>query len=153
MRNSSREIPRSQRGRRHRSLRAGARRSGARAGMKAQRIAKIDHEIQRVLGTIVSQELQDPRLAFVTVTRAEVSDDLHYCKVFVSVIGDRHQARQSLDALQHAGRFLRGELGRKIELRHTPELIFVEDRSAERAIELAKTLREAAARSPRENGE
>ena len=75
------------------------RRSGARPGVKPQRIAKIDHEIQRILGTLVSQELQDPRLAFVTVTRAEVTDDLRYCKVFVSVIGDRHQARQSLDAL------------------------------------------------------
>lgn len=121
--------------------------------MKPQRIAKIDHEIQRVLGTLISQELQDPRLAFVTVTRAEVSDDLRHCKVFVSVIGDRHQARQSLDALRHAGRFLRGELGRKIDLRHTPELIFVEDRSAERAIALAKTLREAAAHVSSEESE
>ena len=110
-------------------------------------MAKIDHEVQRVLGTIVSQELQDPRLAFVTVTRAEVTDDLRYCKVFVSVIGDRHQARQSLDALKHAGRFLRGELGRKIDLRRVPELLFVEDRSAEHAIALAKRLREAAVRS------
>lgn len=114
--------------------------------MNPQRLAKIDHEVQRILGTLVSQQLQDPRLAFVTVTRAEVSDDLRHCKVFVSVIGDRHQARQSLDALKHAGRFLRGELGRKIDLRHTPELIFVEDRSAERAIALAKTLREASLR-------
>ena len=114
--------------------------------MKPQRIAKIDHEIQRILGTLISRELQDPRLAFVTVTRVEVSEDLRHCKVFASVIGDRHQARQSLDALQHASRFLRGELGRKIDLRYTPELIFVEDRSAERAIELAKTLRDAAQR-------
>jgi len=43
--------------------------------MKPQRIAKIDHEIQRILGTLISQELRDPRLAFVTVTRVEVSDD------------------------------------------------------------------------------
>lgn len=121
--------------------------------MKAQRIARIDHEIQRILGTLISQELEDPRLSFVTVTRVEVSDDLKRCKVFVSVIGDRHQARLSLDALEHAGRFLRGELGRKIDLRYTPELVFVEDRSAERAIELAKTLREAAATQsgPKEN--
>jgi ribosome-binding factor A len=116
--------------------------------MKAQRIAKIDHEVQRILGTLISQELQDPRLAFVTVTRAEVSDDLRRCKVFVGVIGDRHQARQSLDALQHAAGFLRGELGRKIDLRYTPELVFVEDRSAEHAIELAKMLRAAAASAP-----
>ena len=113
--------------------------------MKAQRMAKIDHEIQRILGTLISQELQDPRLAFVTVTRAEVSDDLRHCKVHVSVIGDRQAARQSLDALRHASGFLRGELGRKIDLRHTPELIFLEDRSAERAITLAKTLRDALA--------
>lgn len=112
--------------------------------MKQQRLAKIDHEIQRILGTLISQELQDPRLAFVTVTRVEVTDDLRHCKVFVSVIGDRHAARQSLDALHHARGFLRGELGRKIDLRHTPELNFVEDRSAERAIALAKALRDDA---------
>jgi ribosome-binding factor A len=112
--------------------------------VKAQRMAKIDHEIQRILGVLISRELEDPRLAFVTVTRAEVSDDLRHCKVFVSVIGNRQQARQSLDALKHAGGFLRGELGRKIDLRHTPALTFVEDRSAERAIALAKTLREDA---------
>ena len=116
--------------------------------MKPQRLAKIDHEIQRILGVLVSQQLQDPRLAFVTVTRAEVTDDLRHCKVFVSVIGDRHAAQQSLDALQHASRFLRGELGRKIDLRYTPDLTFVEDRSSERAIALAKTLREAIGEPP-----
>ena len=114
--------------------------------MKAQRIARIDQEIRRILGTLITQELSDPRLSFVTVTRAEISDDLQHCKVYVSVIGDRHQARQSLDALTHASGFLRGELGHKIELRHTPDLIFIEDRSTERAIELAKTLREDAER-------
>jgi ribosome-binding factor A len=113
-----------------------------------QRLAKIDHEIQRVLGTLIARDLQDPRLAFVTVTRAEVTDDLRHCKVFVSVIGDRQAAQQSLEALRHAGRFLRGELGRAIDLRHTPELVFVEDRSAERAIELAKMLRDAAPEKP-----
>lgn len=114
--------------------------------MKSQRLARIDHEIQRILGTLITQELKDPRLGFVTVTRVEVGDDLRTCKVFVSVIGDRHQARQSLEALESAARFLRGELGHRIDLRHTPELTFVEDRSTERAIALAKTLREDAER-------
>lgn len=112
--------------------------------MKQQRIAKIDHELQRVLGTLITQELRDPRLGFVTVTRAEITDDMQHCKVFVSIIGDRHVARQTLEALGHAAGFLRGELGHRIDLRYTPELTFVEDRSAERAIELAKTLREDA---------
>ncbi|MBV8727636.1 MAG: 30S ribosome-binding factor RbfA [Candidatus Eremiobacteraeota bacterium] len=111
--------------------------------MKQQRLSRIDHEIQRVLGTLISQELKDPRLGFATVTRVEVTQDLKHAKVFVSVIGDRHVARQTMDALQHASRFLRGELGHQISLRYTPELSFVEDRSTERAIELSKTLREA----------
>jgi ribosome-binding factor A len=121
--------------------------------VKAQRLARIDHEIQRILGTLISQELKDPRLGFVTVTRVEVGDDLRTCKVFVSVIGDRHQARQSLEALHSAARFLRGELGHRIDLRHTPELTFVEDRSTERAIALAKTLREDAERRNAAAGE
>ncbi|MDE2480704.1 MAG: 30S ribosome-binding factor RbfA [bacterium] len=100
----------------------------------------------RILATTITQSLRDPRLGFVTVTRAEVSDDLHQCKVYVSIIGDRHVARQSMDALEHAKKFLRGELGHQIDLRHTPELVFIEDRSTERAIALAKTLREDAER-------
>jgi ribosome-binding factor A len=110
--------------------------------MKAQRMQRIDHEIQRVLGKLISQELKDPRLGFTTVTRVEITQDLKHAKVFVSIIGDRHVAKQTMDALGRASRFLRGELGHEVKLRHTPELQFVEDRSTERAINLAKTLRE-----------
>lgn len=111
--------------------------------MKFQRMQRIDHEMQRVLGTLISQELKDPRLGFTTVTRVEISQDLHHAKVFVSIIGDRHAAAQTMTALKHAAGFLRGELGREIKLRHTPELQFVEDRSTERAINLSKMLRDA----------
>jgi ribosome-binding factor A len=108
--------------------------------MKQQRISKIDHEIQRVLSLLISTELKDPRLGFATVVRVEVTQDLKTAKVFVSIIGDRHVARQTMDALQSAARFLRGELGHAIALRHTPELVFVEDRTTERAIALSQTL-------------
>lgn len=84
-----------------------------------------------------------------TVTRAEITADMKQCKVFVSVIGDRHVARQSMDALTSAKRFIRGRLGEEIELRYTPELSFVEDRSTERAIELSHKLDAAAAASRR----
>ena len=114
--------------------------------MNKQRLARIDHEVQRILGTLISQELKDPRLAFTTVTRVEISQDLQHAKVFVSIIGDRHAARQTMDALKSAAGFLRGELGHQISLRHTPALVFVEDRTTERAISLAKTLREDAER-------
>jgi ribosome-binding factor A len=112
--------------------------------MKQQRMQRIDHEMQRVLGTLISQELKDPRLGFTTVTRVEITQDLRHAKVFVSIIGDRHVAKQTMDALKHASRYLRGEIGHEIKLRHTPELQFVEDRSTERAINLSKALRSAA---------
>ncbi len=111
--------------------------------MKQQRLSRIDHEMQRVLGTLVSQELKDPRMGFTTVTRVEATQDLRFAKVYVAIIGDRHVARQTMDALEHAAGFLRGELGHQVKLRYTPELTFVEDRSTERAIALSKTLREA----------
>ena len=91
--------------------------------------------------------MKDPRLGFVTVTRAEISADMKHCKVFVSVIGDRHVARQTMDALESGRRFIRGRLGEEIELRHTPELLFIEDRSTERAIELTHKVDAAAASS------
>ncbi len=111
--------------------------------MKRERMQRIDHEMQKVLGALISQELKDPRLGFTTVTRVQITQDLQHAKVFVSIIGDRHVARQTMDALAHASRFLRGELGQRIALRHTPQLEFVEDRSTERAINLTKALRES----------
>ncbi|MBV8150100.1 MAG: 30S ribosome-binding factor RbfA [Candidatus Eremiobacteraeota bacterium] len=115
--------------------------------MKPQRRGRIDHEVQRALAKIIGEELKDPRLGFVTVTRAEISDDMKHCKVFVSVIGDRHAARQSMDALKSASGYIRGALGDAVELRYTPALTFVEDRSAERAISLSRALQAAQALS------
>jgi ribosome-binding factor A len=114
--------------------------------MKQQRQQRIDHEIQRELARVISMELKDPRLGFVTVTRVEVTTDLHTAKVFVSIIGDRHVARQSMDALKSAAGYMRGELGAAVKLRHTPELVFVEDRTTERAIALSGVLAKAAAK-------
>jgi len=111
--------------------------------VKQQRMARIDHEMQRAVAKIISEELKDPRLGFVTVTRTEISSDMMNCKVYVSIIGDRHVARQSMDALKNAAGFIRGEVGAMVKLRHTPEIVFVEDRSAEAAIALSKTLERA----------
>ena len=111
--------------------------------MKAQRMARVDHELQRAVAKIIAEELKDPRMGFATVTRVEITSDMMNAKVFVSIIGDRHVARQSMDALTAASGFIRGELGALVKLRHTPELAFVEDRTTERAIALSKTLERA----------
>jgi len=123
--------------------------------VKRERMGRIDHELQRELARIIGTELKDPRLGFVTVTRVEITSDLATAKVYVSVIGDRHVAKQSMAALESAKGFLRGELGHSVTLRHTPELTFVEDRTTERAIALHQVLAKAgqASRPSREEGE
>jgi ribosome-binding factor A len=112
--------------------------------MKRERMGRIDSELQRELARLISTELKDPRLGFVTVTRVEITNDLQTAKVFVSIIGDRHVARQSMEALEGAKGFLRGELGHAVALRHTPSISFVEDRTTERAIALGKVLAQTA---------
>jgi ribosome-binding factor A len=112
--------------------------------MKRERMGRIDAELQRELARLISTELKDPRLGFVTVTRVEITNDLQSAKVFVSIIGDRHVARQSMEALENARGFLRGELGHAVSLRHTPSISFVEDRTTERAIALSKVLAQTA---------
>jgi len=111
--------------------------------MKRERMGRIDHELQRELATLIATELKDPRLGFVTVTRVEITNDLQSAKVFVSIIGDRHVAKQSMIALESAKGFLRGALGHAVALRHTPELTFVEDRTTEKAIALSQVLAKA----------
>ncbi len=108
--------------------------------MNKQRLERIDTELQRALSKIISEQMEDPRMAFTTVTRVEVTQDLQHARVSVSIIGDRHAARLTMDALKSASRFLRGELGRAVTLRHTPELSFIEDRNTERAIALSKVI-------------
>ena len=108
-------------------------------------MTRIDHELQRELARMIATELKDPRLGFVTVTRVEITQDLHTAKVFVSIIGDRHVASQSMLALESAKRYLRGGMGHAVQLRHVPELTFVEDRSTERAIALSKMLAQTGA--------
>jgi ribosome-binding factor A len=108
--------------------------------MKRERMGRIDHELQRELARLISTELKDPRLGFTTVTRVEITNDLQKAKVFVSIIGDRHVAKQTMTALESAKGFLRGGLGHAVALRHTPELAFIEDRTTERAIALNKVL-------------
>ncbi len=116
--------------------------------VKADRQARINHELQRELANLIATEMKDPRMGFVTVTRVEITPDFMTAKVFVSIIGDRHVARQSMEALDSAKRFLRGELGHAVKLRHTPDLVFVEDRTTERAIALSQVLAKTAAQSP-----
>src|SRR5690606_16287406 len=85
---------------------------------------------------------KDPRIGFVTVTDVEASADLRMMKIFVSVFGESHQQAATMDALTRATGFIRTELGRRIRLRHTPEISFVLDGSIERGARIFQLLKE-----------
>jgi ribosome-binding factor A len=117
--------------------------------MAYKRADRVNALLQRELGTLISEELRDPRIAFPTVTAVEITDDLRSAKVHVSVLGDEEAASKTMQALEDAKPFLRRELGARTDLRFVPELTFVHDRSAERAVRISALLREAREREER----
>lgn len=87
-------------------------------------------------------ELNDPRIQGVTVTFVEVSGDLRYAKVHVSIMGDEKKQKLSLRGLESAAGFLQSKVARRIETRYTPKLEFLLDQGVKKSIEVARILRE-----------
>ena len=104
---------------------------------------RINGEAQRELSRIISREIKDPRINPMTsVTDVIVTPDLKFCKAFISVLGDEESAKETFAGLQSASGYIRRELARSINLRNTPELIFVMDNSIEYGIEMSKKIDE-----------
>jgi len=108
--------------------------------MAQQRVEKIQEFIQQELSIIILKGLKDPRIGFVTVTGVEVTGDLRSAKVFVSLMGSEEQKRESWEGLQHSLGFLRTEVGRRLGIRHTPELSFHRDNSLDNSDHIQKLL-------------
>ena len=112
--------------------------------MSYQRIDRISEEVRREIDAIIREELHDPRVGGTwSVTRAEVTGDLRYAKIYISVLED--DRRDGLmDALKNAKGYIRRALGKRMIIRYTPELIFVSDKNIEYGVHIAKVLAEAA---------
>ncbi|MFN2519669.1 MAG: 30S ribosome-binding factor RbfA [Candidatus Limnocylindria bacterium] len=110
--------------------------------MPYKRTDRVNSLLHRELGTIISEELRDPRISFPTVTAVETSRDLRRARVFVSVLGDDDAVASTMKALEDARQHLRHEIGARTELRFVPDLTFVADRSAATATRIAALLRE-----------
>lgn len=112
--------------------------------MSYQRIDRISEEVRREVDAIIRDELGDPRISGTySVTRAEVTGDLRYAKIYISVLED--DKRDGLmEALKSAKGFIRRALGKRMIIRYTPELIFVSDKNIEYGVHIAKVLAEAA---------
>lgn len=106
------------------------------------RTRRVGDQIRAILAELVQQQVKDPGLGFVTLTEVRMSGDLQYATVFVSVMGDPESEEVSLATLRRAAPFLRSELGRKIKLRHTPELRFQLDETLAHSDRIEELLRD-----------
>lgn len=110
--------------------------------MTSHRANRVAEEIKREITQMLRDEIKDPRVGFVTVTAVEVTPDIRYAKVYVSVYGGDETKVQSLQALEKAKGFVRTELGKRMRLRYTPEISFKFDSSIEHGARIMKLLEE-----------
>jgi ribosome-binding factor A len=109
------------------------------AGRRNERLAE---EIREEVAHIVGGEMKDPRLGFVTITRVALTADLRTARVLVSVLGSPKERAKSLGILRRASGFVRRELGRRLNIRHTPEVLFQHDDGLDNSDRVAKLLDE-----------
>lgn len=103
---------------------------------------KVGEAIKHEVSLIIQRELNDPGVGFATVTNVEVSIDLKYAKIFVSVLGEKEQIKKTFDALQRARGFIRKLLAQRLRLRSVPEISFREDNSSEYSVHISKVIEE-----------
>jgi ribosome-binding factor A len=95
----------------------------------SHRANRVGEQMKKELGDIIGRKIKDPRIGFVTVTDVEVTGDLQQAKVYISVLGDEEQRENTLKGLAKAKGFIRTEIGNRIRLRKTPEIVFEWDES------------------------
>ena len=101
---------------------------------------RVDEAVRQVLSDAVAQELQDPRIGFVTMTSVKTSPDLRHARVYVSVLGDERRRADTLAGLTSAHGALQRRLARELRLKRTPTLEFLYDDTTDRAMRLEEIL-------------
>jgi ribosome-binding factor A len=104
-----------------------------------ERTRRLDELLREEISEVIRREVDDPRIGFVTITDVEVAPDLRHANVWVSVIGDQDERRQTIRALSRAMPFVRQRLGR-LRLKRIPELHVREDQTAERGTRVLRIL-------------
>lgn len=115
---------------------------------------RINAEVQRELGNIIRNEVKDPRISpMTTVVTAEVTPDLKYCKAYISVLGSKEAAENTMKGLNSAVGYIRKALAKSVNLRNTPEITFVLDQSIEYGVRMSKLIDDVMAEIPSEESE
>jgi ribosome-binding factor A len=110
-----------------------------------RRPQRIALQIQQEISLMLARNIKDPRIGLVTVTGVQMSADLRYAKIYVSVMGSEQEKKESMEGLSNAAGWIRHELGQRIRMKFLPDITFREDTSQEygnRIDELLDRIRE-----------
>ncbi len=92
---------------------------------------RVGEQIRQELSQILAQQVHDPGIGFITLTRVKVTPDLQLARVLYTVMGDEKQKKETAKALERAIPFLRRQIGSRVRLRRVPDLQFFYDESIE----------------------
>lgn len=105
--------------------------------MARYRLGRINEEVKKEISNIIRDDIHDPRLTgMVSITRVEVTNDLRYAKVFISIFGSDESKAETLEALKSSVGFIRREVGHRVKLRYTPEILLELDESIEHGMHI-----------------
>jgi ribosome-binding factor A len=110
--------------------------------MSSQRPSRVGEQIREDLSELLSREVQDPGIGFLTITRVEVTADLQNARAYYTTLGDAQARKETSRALARATPFLRRQLGNRLRLRRIPELQFFYDENIERLDRVERILQE-----------
>jgi ribosome-binding factor A len=110
--------------------------------MPSSRPSRVGDQIRAEIADLLTREIHDPGIGFLTVTHVKVTSDLQQARVYYTTLGDEKARRESARALERATPFLRRQLGQRLRLRRAPELQFFFDESIERQDRIERILQE-----------
>lgn len=110
--------------------------------MSENRVRRVAEQIKKDIGQIIVSQIKDPRVAGITsVTEVQLTRDLRYASVYVSIFGTDLEKEETLQTLIRAAGYIRGEIGRRIRLRYVPEINFFLDNSIEYGVHIENVIK------------
>ncbi|MCF8019996.1 MAG: 30S ribosome-binding factor RbfA [Vallitaleaceae bacterium] len=107
----------------------------------SNRLIRINQEVKHDLTTILREDIKDPRVSPLTsIVKVDVTADLKFCKVYVSVMGDEFAQKETIEGLKSSAGHIRSELAHRTNLRNTPQLSFILDHSIEYGVEISSLI-------------
>ncbi len=111
--------------------------------MKNKRLKRLNSLLKEVISEVILKDIRNPNISkLISITQVDISPDLHYAKVSVSIIGDDKEKQTTIDALNSASKFISFHASKKVEIRYFPTLTFQLDTSVDKHLKIEEILKD-----------